>query len=442
MLLLILSIKYLSSISFTRFVLLLVAYILLGVLSGIATGLLPGLHANNMAMIVVGLSISLGIPPLYAAVYIFSCLITHTFFDFIPSTYIGVPDDATSLSVLPAHRMLLKGDGHLAVKLSAIGSLFAAMYFLLIFPAMFALLIYTPLPDYIEKFILLILISVVLYLFLLEWEKGGARNVLYATLLFSLSGFLGYLALKTPYSTLCSSPFIPISFGSLFPLLTGLFGTSTLLISTREVRELPKQNLREDYRLKKKDYIAMVKGSSSGALVGLLPGVSSGIATVIASGSEGTDERYILTMGTVNTSNAFFNLLALFTLGKARNGALVQLQRITDIPKMSSYYTISDIFAFMVLAGAIASVLSYFLVIILSRCIAKGISSTRFREKYGKIMKYILFGIFAFVFVFSGPFGLLLCVIATLLGILPPKLGVQRVHLMGCIILPVILYFI
>jgi len=49
---------------------------------------------------------------------------------------------------------------------------------------------------------------------------------------------------------------------------------------------------------------------------------------------------------------------------------------------------------------------------------------------------------FALTIFLSGKYGILILLVSTSLGIVPPLVGVGRNHLMGCLLLPVILYFI
>ncbi|HZD43785.1 MAG TPA: tripartite tricarboxylate transporter permease, partial [Methanomicrobiales archaeon] len=95
-----------------------------GVVLGTISGLIPGIHANTMAGVLLALEVPLmpilGVEAMAAVM--FSALITHTFLDIIPSTFLGVPDADTSLAVLPAHALCLAGEGIQAVRLSALGS--------------------------------------------------------------------------------------------------------------------------------------------------------------------------------------------------------------------------------------------------------------------------------------------------------------------------------
>ena len=96
-----------------------------GVFLGSLTGLIPGFHVNNVALILLALSpglLELGIPLSAVAAIIVSTGTVHTFLNYIPSALIGAPDGDTALSLLPGHRMLLAGNAARGVAWSARGS--------------------------------------------------------------------------------------------------------------------------------------------------------------------------------------------------------------------------------------------------------------------------------------------------------------------------------
>ena len=99
--------------------------IVLGIFSGIFTGLIPGVHVNLISVLIVSFSSVLltFISPYLIVISIISLAITHTFLDSIPSIYLGAPDEAQALNVLPGHRLLQKGEGHNAVVCTVIGSI-------------------------------------------------------------------------------------------------------------------------------------------------------------------------------------------------------------------------------------------------------------------------------------------------------------------------------
>src|SRR3989338_6733661 len=108
----------------------------LGILCGIFTGLIPGIHVNLVAVLLVSFSAVLltYTSPLVLAVFIISLAITHTFLDAIPSIYLGAPNEAQALNVLPCHRLLLKGLGHNAIMYTIIGALGSLLLSMILFP--------------------------------------------------------------------------------------------------------------------------------------------------------------------------------------------------------------------------------------------------------------------------------------------------------------------
>ena len=100
----------------------LLASLFIGVSLGSLTGLIPGFHVNNVALILLALSpalLEIGIPLSAVAAIIVATGTVHTFLNYIPSALIGAPDGDTALSLLPGHRMLLAGNAARGVAWSA-----------------------------------------------------------------------------------------------------------------------------------------------------------------------------------------------------------------------------------------------------------------------------------------------------------------------------------
>ena len=101
------------------------AALFIGVCIGSLTGLIPGFHVNNVALILLGISpalLAIGIPLSAAAGIIVATGVVHTFLGYIPSALIGAPGADTALALLPGHRMLLSGNAPKGVAYSARGS--------------------------------------------------------------------------------------------------------------------------------------------------------------------------------------------------------------------------------------------------------------------------------------------------------------------------------
>ena len=142
-----------------------------GIIAGIICGLIPGIHINLVALVAFNLS------PIFLtffsttslAVFITSMAVTFTFHDSIPSTFLGCPDEAQALGALPAHRMLLKGNGYEAVLLTVIGSFFCLILSILFLPLFIKSVAF--LQPLIKSYIGYILIVIMTYMILKEKNK-------------------------------------------------------------------------------------------------------------------------------------------------------------------------------------------------------------------------------------------------------------------------------
>ena len=208
-----------------------VAGCVVGVVLGTISGLVPGVHSNTVAGFLAGCSgpllLLFGSEGLAAAIV--ATMVTHTFLDAVPSTFLGVPDPDTVLSVLPAHRLCLAGHGEEAVRVSALGSVAGFVLCLPLF--VLFMLVLPPMQGYIDWGIGLVILVAAGLLVVFSRSPGWAFAV------FGVSGILGVFSLGYGY----------FSFGMfgtgevLLPLLTGLFGVPVLLLSMQSSAEVPLQ---------------------------------------------------------------------------------------------------------------------------------------------------------------------------------------------------------
>ena len=389
---------------------------LIGVLLGTLSGIIPGVHANTLAGVLLSLQVALlsFFGPLVLAGALFAALITHTFVDSIPSTFLGIPDADTSLAVLPAHALCLEGNGEEAVRIAALGSACAMVIAVPLSVICFFLL--PALQPYFDWWIGILLIATMGYMIVTSECPG------WALALVCVSGILGIFSLRYAFlswHTLAGSSAI------LMPLLTGLFGISVLITASQGT--MPEQHFRgirmEDRTIMK--YSAL--GTVAGVAVGWLPGLSTASAnSVLASfiGYEKNRRTYILATSAANTSNAFIGLAALFALSRMRNGVMVAISEL-PLPTMSELTVI----------GVLAACAAYGITVVLSR------SASRLNGIDGRLLNH---AVIAFIVILcsilTGPFGVVILILATALGLVPHLVNVPRVFCMGAIIVPVILY--
>ncbi|PXF58524.1 MAG: hypothetical protein C4B59_13075 [Candidatus Methanogaster sp.] len=425
---------------------LLILSILIGFALGLISGLIPGIHTNNFALILLALSptiADIGFSNIHIAAMILANAITHTFLDIIPSVYLGVPDADTALAVLPGHAMLLDGMGMAAIRLSALGSAGSIVVSLLIAAPL--VLFFGNYYDFMRENMGWILLMIVLLMILTEsgrYIEGQGSLVhlkykFYAAVVLLLSGILGAIAFENTY--LMHPCF---QFGSpsiLLSLLTGLFGASVLLISVLTKSVLPEQrqhplNLKSRWVLR-----GIAVGSIAGAIVAWLPGVSSSVATVLARLAIRGDlehhqtraMEFIVSVSGTNTSNAIFGLIALFIIGYPRSGAMVAVRDL--VGETLDFHLVLLFLIVIVLVSIAAYAATIF--------IGDHAPSVLAHFDYQKMCMVILIGLVVMVILFNGVFGIAIFLAAVPIGMLPYYMGIKKSHAMGVLLLPVIMYY-
>ncbi|MEK6807884.1 MAG: tripartite tricarboxylate transporter permease [Nanoarchaeota archaeon] len=391
--------------------------LLFGILCGIITGITPGLHVNTVAALLLA-----GLPLLTAhfsllalGVFLIAMLISHSFHDYIPSIFLGAPDEGeTALAVLPGHKMLMRGEGYKALKLTVAGGIGAYLIGLVSLPLFFLFVKHG--YSYLEYFIVPIIISLTVFFILSE---AKLKKVVWALVVFLLSGILGLLALNN----------LPLR-EPLFPLLAGLFGISGLLLSTQNTNTIPVQKFESDFYIG--NILTHIKGVVCSALMNVLPALGSAQATILAQtfSRKQSGEEFLTITGGISTVSVLFILTTLFLINKARSGV---------IAIMKQFLTIGDYEFLVLIAASFASVgFSVFLVMVLGKYFANKIGKIKYRELSIGIILFII----ALVGLFSGWLGWLVLSVSTAIGLIAPKVGIKRIHAMGCLVIPVVAYFL
>ncbi|MBI2043667.1 tripartite tricarboxylate transporter permease [Candidatus Pacearchaeota archaeon] len=388
-----------------------ILFLFLGIFFGIFTGLAPGIHINLVSVILVSLSASfLFLNPIFLVVFIVAMAITHTFVDFIPSIFLGAPDEGVELSVLPGHEMLKQGKGYEAIMLTNHGSL--AAIFILILVSVPLVFLVPKIYNFISSAIPFILILVSLFMIFSEKEKFSSL------LVFVLSGILGLIVLNL--ETL-NQP--------LLPLLSGLFGASSLLISIKTKTKIPNQKKTKS----KVNLFKPLTGSLFSSLIcGFLPGLGSGQAAIIGNLISKSDRKgFLVLLGATNTLVMGLSFVALYTIQKTRTGAAASIQElIGEMPKEM----IVLIFAIVLISG----ILSFFVTKILAEFFSNKIE----KINYTKLSLVTLIFLSIIVFLVSGFLGFFVFLVSAMTGVYCISLKVKRTLMMACLLLPTILLYL
>jgi len=182
--------------------------------------------------------------------------------------------------------------------------------------------------------------------------------------------------------------------------------------------------------------LAIIIGILVGIFTGLTPGIGSAQASIIGSQIVGGQksigiEGFIILQAGINVANFIVSFATLYTLAKARNGVVVAVLKIVEKIGLNEMVII---LAVSLLISGIASILS----LIIARQFITVVSFINYR------LLSIIIGIFILVLTFflCGWIGLFVLFVASMIGLSSIYLGIEKNHAMGCILLPVILYFI
>ncbi|AMD16901.1 membrane protein [Methanobrevibacter sp. YE315] len=400
----------------------------IGILIGTTTGMIPGIHVNTAGAILFASSSFLlsQVSPEFLCVLMVSMSIAHALIEFVPSMLLGVPQEGTATSILPGHRMVLQGRSKEVIRIVSVGGFGAIIVTIILLP-LFAIAL-PFLHDVSKPYTWIILLVASVYL--TYKLTNTTRDFLWSSLLFILSGILGWIIFQTP---------IPSGI-SLMCTFSGLFGISTILFSLNDSSTIPHQNPFYELNIDYNKFKSIFAGGITGAILGFLPGFGPAQGTVIAQAVSGTNDNndddtvnFLLATSGLNISDCLFSLIAIYIIGNPRSGIAVYMSYL--ISEMSLNHLAIFIFA---------SLIAVSISLVVSLKLGDSFSRLMSRFDYKKLsIAVILLQIailYIFVFYYKAPIGYmtLALITSTAMGMLPHYIGVGKSHLMGVLIIPAI----
>ena len=383
-------------------------YALCGVALGTCSGLVPGLHANNFALLLASVVPALPGPTVALGAAMLAAGVVHTFLDIVPALALGVPDSATAAVTLPGHQLVHDGRGREALRLSALGSGLAVVAALVAaVPLTRAVKVaYPTLREHLP--VALAVVGVVLVATEPTWRRRAA-----AVCVLVVAAGLGWVVLDLELSG-------PVAAGGvLAPLFAGLFG-APVLVEALDGGGIPPQT-DPTITLNRRTLVGTAgAGAGAGALVGYLPGVSAAVGTVLVlpmTPGESGARGFLVAASGANTANTVFALFALLALGMPRTGVMVAMDR-AGVPAATGV---------LVATACLAAALGFALVVSLGDAYLRTVGRldhTRVSLATGGLLVVL-------AYLFAGGLGLAVFALAALVGLLPSLVGARRVHLMA-----------
>lgn len=379
----------------------------LGTVTGVFTGLLPGIHPNTVVFLSLPLYFSSGIGfPIYGS-FLSGMIVSHTFHDFLPAIFLGIPEAESALSTLPGGRMAYQGRGLEAFQYTVRGGLYSVLLLIGLTPLFLLFLepIYAVLEDYMF-YVLVFFLGFIVF-------RSDTPWLSFITAF--LSGALGLLSFSTPIN----QNFV------LMPVFSGLFAIPSLFFVFKSDFRIPGQKNMgvSEFR--------SLKGSSLGLLAGLnaavVPGVGAAVSTSFLTPLIDTEAEFLAGMGAVNTSDAIMSLLTLYILGKARSGASVAVQNITSLNMPLTVFLVGLTLLSVSVSAPLAILVS-----------EKTVGVLRSLEVSRAVAVVAVFLALSNLF-WTGPLGLLIMLTAAAIGYSALLAG-ERAACMAVLLIPAILF--
>ncbi|HET6399084.1 MAG TPA: tripartite tricarboxylate transporter permease [Candidatus Thermoplasmatota archaeon] len=395
---------------------------LLGTAVGVATGVLPGVHVNTIA------AVALGLPALgpAAAVALVAVGTAHAFVQALPGTYLGWPGDE-GFSALPAHRLVARGQGPEAVRVTLDAALAGLVAALAAAPAAAWILVHPAVADALSWLAVPVLVATLLLL-LASAARKGLRHGAWSAAVLLASGALGWVARDVPLQALFA---VPAS--HFLPLLSGLFGVAGLVAAAQATP--PPQDLPRPAGLLGSGLrVPVALGSLASLFTLAMPGLTSASAASWASlGRRDSERAQVAMLSSINTAHLALSLVVLAATGQARTG----LAQAVELSQPVSFVgALPGRGAAAALAAAVlAAVLSWRAALWLE---PRYRGAIRWLSPKGVAVAGTSF-LAVLCLALAGWNGVLLLAASSLLGLVPLRVGVRRIHLTGSLLLPALL---
>ncbi len=420
------------------YLLMAIAFVIMGALIGSALSMLPGLHVYNVIgfFLLFYFTASFVLDPMLMVLMLIGMLVSYAFVFTIPSIYFSAPDDSTMFVLMPSLRYLKEGRGHEAVVLIATGALTGLFAIVLVVP-----LFMGPLSivwDIVSTHLHWIIGAVIAYMLLSEFPKDfgrhknplhglkeGWKTIMAGYLTFFLSSILGIITF--------SKTIVPANhaFQSLMAPLIGLFATSSIILNLISKYEIPEQNIPKSIDSTPREiFHGAVAGSSGGLFAAFLPAVTAGVGGYMASHgfAQKGDKSFLVSMGASRVVY-YVGAIALFFLPvlHLRRGALAMGINLFFTPESVQQFYLVD------MGIAIAGIYAFFVVIYASKFLAK-----RIYKINPKVLNLIVLGIVVMLVYFMTSWqGLIIMSVATAIGLIPVLFNSRRSHCLAVILVPI-----
>ena len=134
---------------------------------------------------------------------------------------------------------------------------------------------------------------------------------------------------------------------------------------------------------------------------------------------------------------AFFVVIMMFVIMRARSGAALAVMDLISVSEWSTGLIPLYLLYFLI-ALVFSGSFGFLFTLLFGKIFAKKFA----KVNYTMLVKITILFVVIMVFLFTSFVGLLVLIVATLIGLLPVFWGVRRSHCMGVLLFPILLYFV
>ena len=378
----------------------------MGILCGIFTGLVPGIHPNTVIFTLFPLYLSFQVPLSVFGVFLASLSVVHTFLDFLPAIFVSAPDADAALTSVFSSETVEKGRGLEVYMKTVYGGALGVVFALALGLLSFVFL--KPLYGFLTGIMPFVLLF---FIFFLVLDSGGLSSLPLAF----LCGVFGVVSLNSGVNQ--SFVFIPI--------FSGLFAVPAVWSVLSSGRGIPEQ--RSSDVSFSECLGGGLLGTASGFVAGVIPGVGGAVsASFLAPLADLDRDGFATALGAVNTTDILFSLVSLHLLGASRSGPAVALEMAGTGPDLLVIF-VASVLAAAVTVPVTSLVARQYLILLRSVPVESLLSG-------------VLVFLVGAVAIFTGFQGLLILVAGSALGYVSLIEGDRRVCMMVLLVPALISY--
>lgn len=415
-----------------------VLWTMFGVLVGLGFSWMPGFHVYNVIALlaVTGGAITF-IPESAFPFFVLGALVSFAYASVISTVYFSVADDTMIFMLFPTQHYIIVGRGHEAVLLTLIGTFLASIVLAASLPLM--TYIVPVLRDILNPYIPMFLAALVVFMFMSEWLKMGDRierpalrlavawtQVLGGVFVFVASGILGFVVMNTNILP------TDVAYVRLTPLFLGFFGLPWVITNIMSNIPISEQETSDEIST---DWRALLSGLFGGTLGGYIaaffPLITGGMGALVAGHitSQRGDDTFIVSQGASRLIYYVGAFLFLFLpAASLTRGSAAWLVSSIYQPKTYQEYV------YAIGALLLASGVSFLGTVYLSKLAARIVS--RWYKQVSVLVAFLLAGI---SWALTGPMGVVVMLIASIIGLSSVFFNTRRSYCLGVLILPVLI---